>query len=85
MELGGKESGTNGESRVETYTLPYYVKRLATGGLLYDLENSNHGLCNNLEGWDGGGGWREVQEGGDICMLLLLLSRFSRVRLCATP
>ena len=34
-------------------------------------------------------GWvrdgREVQKGGDIGMLLLLLSRFSHVRLCATP
>ena len=23
-------------------------------------------LCDNLEGWDGMGGGREVQEGGDI-------------------
>ena len=23
-------------------------------------------LCDNLEGWDGEGGEREVQEGGDI-------------------
>ena len=23
-------------------------------------------LCDNLEGWDGVGGGREVQEGGDI-------------------
>ena len=37
-------------------------------------------------GW--GGKWEGVQEGGDIYMLLLLLpllSRFSRVRLCVTP
>ena len=25
-------------------------------------------LCDNLEGWDGVGGQREVQEGGDICI-----------------
>ena len=25
-------------------------------------------LCDNLEGWDGVGGEKEVQEGGDICM-----------------
>ena len=25
------------------------------------------GLCDNLEGWDGVGGGREFQEGGDIC------------------
>ena len=27
-------------------------------------------LCDNLEGWDGVGGKREVQEGGDICILM---------------
>ena len=25
-------------------------------------------LCDNLEGWDGVGGGREVQEGGDISL-----------------
>ena len=25
-------------------------------------------LCDNLEGWDGLGGEREIQEGGDICI-----------------
>ena len=25
-------------------------------------------LCDNLEGWDGVGGGREVQEEGDICI-----------------
>ena len=28
-------------------------------------------LCDNLEGWDGGGGM-EVPEGGDICALMLI-------------
>ena len=26
------------------------------------------GLCTNLEGWDGEGGGREFQKGGDICI-----------------
>ena len=26
------------------------------------------GLCDNLEGWDGEGGGREGQEGGEICI-----------------
>ena len=26
------------------------------------------GLCNNLEGWDGKGGMREAQDGGDLCI-----------------
>ena len=25
-------------------------------------------LCDNLDGWDGVGGGREVQERGDICI-----------------
>ena len=25
-------------------------------------------LCDNLEEWDGKGGERELQEGGDICI-----------------
>ena len=28
------------------------------------------GLCENLVGWDRVGGGREVQEGGDICILM---------------
>ena len=27
-------------------------------------------LCDNLEGWDGVGGGRKVQEGGDMCILM---------------
>ena len=27
--------------------------------------------CDNLEGWDGVGGEKEVQEGGDICIPML--------------
>ena len=25
-------------------------------------------LCDSPEGWDGVGGWREAQEGGDRCI-----------------
>ena len=28
------------------------------------------GLCNNLEQWDGDGGEREIQKGGDTCILI---------------
>ena len=50
------------------------------------LRKLKQGLCINLEMWVGEGDEREVQKGGDICMLLLLLlSRFSRVRLSAIP
>ena len=32
------------------------------------LRKLKQGLCINLEGWDGEGDGREVQQGGDICM-----------------
>ena len=44
----------------------------------------NSVLCDNLEGWEGLGVGRFKREGMCI-LLLLLLSRFSRVRLSATP
>ena len=34
------------------------------------LRDLKQGLCTNLEGWDGDGDEREVQEGGDICILM---------------
>ena len=32
------------------------------------LRKLKQGLCINLEGWDGEGDRREVQEGGNICI-----------------
>ena len=32
------------------------------------LRKLKQGLCINLAGWDGEGGGREVQKGGDICI-----------------
>ena len=53
------------ENSTETYTLPY-VKQIAFGSLLYDAENPKLVLCDNLQEWDGKGGLRGVQEGGDL-------------------
>ena len=36
--------------------------------MLHDAGSSNLVLCDNLEGWDGVGGGRELPEGGDICL-----------------
>ena len=33
------------------------------------LRKLKQGLCLNLEEWDGEGDGREVQKGGDICIL----------------
>ena len=53
------------ESSIETYAL-LFVKERASENLLYDAESSNPVLYDNLEGQDGVGGGKEVQEGGDI-------------------
>ena len=34
------------------------------------LSKLKRGLCINLEGWDGERDGREVQEGGDVCILV---------------
>ena len=65
--VGEGEVGTNAESSMETYTLPY-VKQLAGENLLQDAGSSSLGFCDNLKGWDGVGGGREVQEEGDVCI-----------------
>ena len=48
-------------------TLPY-IKSIPNGNLLYVSGNSNRGSVFNLDGWDGEGGGREVQKGGDVCI-----------------
>ena len=30
------------------------------------------GVCDDLEGWDGGGDGRETQEVGDICIVFVV-------------
>ena len=57
--MGEGEGGMTGENSIETCTLPY-VKHVVSGNLLYDVGSSNPVLCDNLEGWDGEGGRREV-------------------------
>ena len=67
MGIEEGEGGTNGESNMETYTLPY-VKQTANGHLLYGSGNSNQGSVTTQSGWKGVGGEREAQERGDICV-----------------
>ena len=52
-----------GESNMETQYITCKIGsqwEFAVG-----LRELKHGLCNNLEGWDGAGDGREVQMGGD--------------------
>ena len=65
------EGGTNGESSIETYTLPY-VQYIASGNLLYNAGNSNPVLCDKLEGgmgWKVGG--RIIREGTYVYLRLI--------------
>ena len=34
---------------------------------LFREDTGSSNLCDNLDGWEGVGGGREVQEGGDMC------------------
>ena len=81
-ERGG-EGEIHGESNMETYIT--ICKIDSQWEFAVWLRKLKQGLWINLEGWDGEGDGREVKEWGDICMLLLLLSHFSRVWLCVTP
>ena len=57
-----------GESNMETYiTICKTDRQREFAVYLRDLKQ---GLCTNLEGWDGEGDEREVQEGGDIHILM---------------
>ena len=37
-------------------------------GICCMAQETQTGLCINLEGWDGEGDGREIQTGGDICI-----------------
>ena len=63
-ERGG-EGEMYGESNTETYITICKVDN--QWGFAVCLRELKQGLCINLEGWDGEGDGREVQEGGDIC------------------
>ena len=65
--VGEGDGGIIWVSSIEIYTLPY-VKQRASENLLYDARNPKSVICDNLGGWDGEGGGKEVQEGGDICI-----------------
>ena len=55
-----------GKSNIETYiTICKIDSQQEFAGWLRKLKQ---GHCINLEVWDGEGGGREVQKGGDICI-----------------
>ena len=68
MVMGRGEERVRYMERVTWKLILPYVKWISKGNLLYGLENSNRGLCINLEAWAGEGDGREVQKEGDICI-----------------
>ena len=74
MDMGRGEESVRCVERVTwKFTLPY-VKQTASGNFFVSeilwgnimFQETQTGTCINLEGWDGEGDGREVQEGGDI-------------------
>ena len=55
-----------GERNLETYIT--ICKIDSQGDLAVWLRKLKQGLCINLEGWDGEGDGRELQEGGAVCI-----------------
>ena len=55
-----------GESNMETYITVCKTDRQWEFSVC--LRKLKQGLCINLEGWDGEGDGREVQNGTDICI-----------------
>ena len=65
---GESDGGTDRESSIETCILPY-VKQIASGELLYKTGSSSRPSVTPQRGGMAGIE-REVQEGGDICILM---------------
>ena len=57
-----------GESNMETYITMCKIDSQQEFAVC--LRELKQGLCIKLEGWGGEADGREVQEGGDICILM---------------
>ena len=67
MDIGRGEEMMRCVERVTRKLTLLYVKYIADGNLLYVSGNTNRGsIPSRRLGW--GERWREVQEGGDICI-----------------
>ena len=59
-----EEAGMYGQSNMEMYITIYKID--SQWKFVIWLRELKPGLLNNLEGWDGEGGGRDVQVGGDM-------------------
>ena len=64
--VGEGEGWTNWGVRIDMYTLHVQNRKLI--GTCREHRHLSLQLCDALEGWDGGWGGREAQQGGDICI-----------------
>ena len=64
-ERGGEDE-IYGKSNMETYIT--ICKIDSQWEFAVCLRKLKQGLCINLDGWDGEGGGREDQKGGDVCI-----------------
>ena len=62
LDSVGGEGGMIWENNIETCILPY-VKWIASPGSMYEIGFSGSVPWDDLEGWDGEGGGRGVQDG----------------------
>ena len=58
----------DGKSNMEAYFKLYKIDSQWEFALW--LRKLKQGLCINLEGWNGKGDRREIQKGGNICILV---------------
>ena len=57
-----------GKSNMQTYMTICQIDSQREFALC--LRKLKQGLCVNLLGWDGEGDGREIQKGGDMCILM---------------
>ena len=64
----GRRGREEGEGGTHGHVCTTTCETDSRGGFAGWVRELRSGLCDDLEGWDGLGGEREVQEGGDICI-----------------
>ena len=64
-DMEGGEEGKGEMYRESNREIYNTICKIVNGNLLYDSRNSNT-CSDNLEGWNGKGDGREIQEGGDM-------------------
>ena len=78
--MGEGEGGMIWENGTETCILSY-VKRIASPGSMHDTGCSGLVHWDDLEGWDGEGGGRGVQDGGYMYTCGGFMSMYGKINI----